>query len=89
MGKYKALRSCIAYPYDAATPDIEPGTVFDVDERDPAAKAYIEAVMETPGAVEKVGAKAKEPKAGEPGSYGKVEEPKDENSKPEDKGEGK
>jgi len=62
MAKYKALRSCIAYPCDAATPNIEPGTVFDVDERDPAAKAYIEALMETPGAVEKVGAKAEDGK---------------------------
>ena len=63
MAKYKALRSVEAYPYDAATPNIEPGTVFDVDERDPAAKAYIEAVMETPGAVEKVGAKAEDDKS--------------------------
>ena len=80
MAKYRALRSCMAYPYDAATPDIEPGTVFDVDERDPAAKAYIEALMETPGAVEKAGRKTEEPK---------VEEPKAEDVKPEDKGEGK
>ena len=60
MAKYRALRSCMAYPYDAGTPNIEPGIVFDVDERDPAAKTYIEALMETPGAVEKVGAKAED-----------------------------
>lgn len=71
MAKYKALRSVMAYPYDGSVPNIEPGTVFDVDEHDPAAKAYIEEVKKTPGAVRKVDAAERKPKTKKSKSTGR------------------
>lgn len=59
MADYKALRYVAAYPFDKDLPPYKPGEVISADERDPGTKAYIEAVMESPGAVEKVSAQSK------------------------------